>query len=272
MCATIANRRRRYQCLVEGVENDVSPPHHRVTERFLVDSGRGVEAGGVPLERAAPGLPQPIEALQRREDRFDRRQAPRNKHVATCLPGWQRGHVFVPPMHDAVLDPGGLEPRPSRLLLVGLVAIDGPLVAADQPIGNLALVDLGQTQHQAMDQPGPLVNTHMRLVVQDGATLLPRPIRTRLAWVHSGAPVLSRIGARSMTTLMADIRGKVSTYLKRTGMTDRSVFPAAVRTTDRAPCTSRDLRCWLPRFEMPRSTVRWPLECWRGTSPTQAAR
>ena len=34
MCATIANRRRRYQCLVEGVENDVSPPHHPLTERF----------------------------------------------------------------------------------------------------------------------------------------------------------------------------------------------------------------------------------------------
>ena len=34
MCGTIANRRRRYQCLAEGVENDVSPPHHRVTERF----------------------------------------------------------------------------------------------------------------------------------------------------------------------------------------------------------------------------------------------
>ena len=34
MCATIANRRRRYQCLVEGVQNDVSPLHHRVTERF----------------------------------------------------------------------------------------------------------------------------------------------------------------------------------------------------------------------------------------------
>ena len=34
MRATIANRRRRYQSLVEGVENDVSPLHHRVTERF----------------------------------------------------------------------------------------------------------------------------------------------------------------------------------------------------------------------------------------------
>ena len=40
MCGTIANRRRRYQCLAEGVENDVSPPHHRVTERFPIATSR----------------------------------------------------------------------------------------------------------------------------------------------------------------------------------------------------------------------------------------
>ena len=42
MCATIANRRRRYQCLVKGVQNDVSPLHRRVTERLHFAGKRSV--------------------------------------------------------------------------------------------------------------------------------------------------------------------------------------------------------------------------------------
>ena len=38
----------------------------------VVDGGCGVEAGGVPLEGEALGPPQPVEALQRLEDRFHR--------------------------------------------------------------------------------------------------------------------------------------------------------------------------------------------------------
>ena len=35
MCATIANRGRRYQCLVWGVQNDVSLPHHTLNEAYV---------------------------------------------------------------------------------------------------------------------------------------------------------------------------------------------------------------------------------------------
>src|SRR3954452_15474948 len=49
-------------------------------------------------------------------------------------------------------------------------------------------------------------------------------------------------------------------------------FVWAVRTTARAPCTSRLRRCWLPRFDVPIKSVRSPLENCRGTRPTQAAR
>src|SRR5438105_1866825 len=51
-----------------------------------------------------------------------------------------------------------------------------------------------------------------------------------------------------------------------------SVLRGAVRTTARAPWTSKLRRCWFPRFEMPISTLRSPLENCRGTRPTQAAR
>jgi hypothetical protein len=52
---------------------------------------------------------------------------------------------------------------------------------------------------------------------------------------------------------------------------NRSDLPAAVRTTARAPWTSRVRRCWSPRLLIPIRIVRSPLECWRGTSPSQAA-
>ena len=61
MRATIANRRRRYQSLVEGVENDVSPLHHRVTERFLSEGmsekafGHAVMEGTMTLSEGGHG-------------------------------------------------------------------------------------------------------------------------------------------------------------------------------------------------------------------------
>ena len=58
---------------------------------------RRVEAGGDPLEGEALRTPQPVEALQRREDRFGARRLA--MRFAALLPGWQRGHVLVPPVH-----------------------------------------------------------------------------------------------------------------------------------------------------------------------------
>jgi hypothetical protein len=54
--------------------------------------------------------------------------------------------------------------------------------------------------------------------------------------------------------------------------TPRVVFLTAVRTTARAPCTRSVLKCWLPRLLIPIITLRSPLEYWRGTSPSQAAK
>ena len=81
------------------------------------------------------------------------------------------------------LIPRRLEPRPSRRLLVGLVAIDRGLVAADQPVGDLALGGLGRGQHHPPDQPRPLVDAEMRLVAEEGAPLLAGPVGAGLARV-----------------------------------------------------------------------------------------
>jgi hypothetical protein len=46
-------------------------------------------------------------------------------------------------MHDAVFDAQSLEPAATLFVLVGAVGIDRLLIAQNQVVGDLALVDLG---------------------------------------------------------------------------------------------------------------------------------
>src|SRR5436190_2418472 len=106
----------------------------------VVDREDGHGARGVAEQRGVARPRQAVEALGRAEHSLHRRPPPCDQSVALLLPARQLRYVLVAAMHDAVLDARRLQPRPSLLLLVGLVGIDRRLVAADQSVSNLAVV------------------------------------------------------------------------------------------------------------------------------------
>ena len=102
--------------------------------------------------------------------------------------------MFVPAVHDAVLDAGGLQPGAAFLVLIGPVAVDRPLVAADQPVGDRALVDLGRGQHDAPDQARAPVDADMRPVNEKGVA--EEGLAVLLGPVGIGLLGMARAGAR----------------------------------------------------------------------------
>jgi hypothetical protein len=58
-------------------------------------------------------------------------------------------------VHDAVLDAARLERPPALLALVTLVGIDGGLVAQDERVRHIALVDMRWRQKKPADDPRP---------------------------------------------------------------------------------------------------------------------
>src|SRR3954452_19810925 len=111
--------------------------------------------------------PQSIAAFERREGALDADPQASDQPVADGLPIGQLPLIFVAAVLDAVLDATGLQCRPPGLLLIGLVGVDGRLIADDELIGNLALIGLGRRHHTAADQAGTKVNADMNLVTEE---------------------------------------------------------------------------------------------------------
>src|SRR3954453_16924621 len=105
----------------------------------VVDDREGDHVAGVAGKRRAAGAGEPVQALQGPEDALDGGAAAGDEGVAPRLPARQGGLVLVRAVHDAILDAARLEPG-ALLALVALVAIDGALVAADEVVGDEALV------------------------------------------------------------------------------------------------------------------------------------
>src|SRR3954468_19103601 len=106
-------------------------------------------AGPSPGMRKRGGAVGPKRA---RLDALDGGAAAGDEGVAPRLPARQGGLVLVRAVHDAILDAARLEPGAALLALVALVAIDGALVAADEVVGDEALVHSGRGQHEPADQ------------------------------------------------------------------------------------------------------------------------
>ena len=111
--------------------------------------------------------------------------------------------VLVGAIHDAILDAKALQARPPRLERIGTVAIDRALVAADQFVGDLALVDRGRGDHHAPNQARALVDPDMRLVAEHGLAAAAGPAGIRLLRMDRTAPCRHR----RRLALRADDRG-----------------------------------------------------------------
>jgi DNA modification methylase len=99
-------------------------------ERRGEAEGVGDVAGETRVARTSPTK----SALHRSEDRLARRPPLGDARVAAALPARQLLLVLVRTMADAVLDPRPSQAPPPLLVLVALVAVKSPLVAADQVI------------------------------------------------------------------------------------------------------------------------------------------
>src|SRR3954469_11523965 len=140
------------------------------------DDREGDHVAGVAGKRRAAGAGEPVQALQGPEDALDGGAAAGDEGVAPRLPARQGGLVLVRAVHDAILDAARLEPGAALLALVALVAIDGALVAADEVVGDEALVHSGRGQHEPADQARALVDAGMEAIAEMGAAVLLRPV------------------------------------------------------------------------------------------------
>src|SRR5215213_9414303 len=147
----------------------------------VVDDREGDHVAGVAGKRRAAGAGEPVQALQGPEDALDGGAAAGDEGVAPRLPARQGGLVLVRAVHDAILDAARLEPGAALLALVALVAIDGALVAADEVVGDEALVHSGRGQHEPADQARALVDAGMEAIAEMGAAVLLRPVGVGLA-------------------------------------------------------------------------------------------
>src|SRR4029453_13918324 len=151
----VADGGRGRQIVTRNATQDALLPSRAAEQRRaaqVVGGEDGERARRVAGERGIARPPQAVEPLAGAEYRLHRSPPPRDQIVAALLPMRQPGDVLVAPVHDAVLDARSLEPRPALLVFVGLVGIDRGLVAADQTVGNLAVVDLGGSELGAAQQ------------------------------------------------------------------------------------------------------------------------
>src|SRR5215467_14567173 len=146
----------------------------------VVDGGEGEDVSGVARQCCTSGAGQAVETLHGAEDGFHRRPAAGHQIVPAAPPARQLGMPLVGAPHQAVLDPQALEALMARLLRIGLVAIDGALVADDQRVGHLALIDLGRGDHNPADQTRALINPEMGFVAKQRAAVAAGPVGARL--------------------------------------------------------------------------------------------
>src|SRR3954469_9632096 len=181
----------------------------------VVDDREGDHVAEVAGKRRAAGAGEPVQALQGSEDALDGGAAWGDEGVAPRLPARQGGLVLVRAVHDAILDAARLEPGAARLALVALVAIDGALVAADEVVGDEALVHSGRGQHEPADQARALVDAGMEAIAEMGAAVLLRP-----AGVGLGRNLRPKAcGALGLAALGGDDRG----VDQRAGLEDQAL-------------------------------------------------
>src|SRR4029450_3694491 len=104
---------------------------------FHVVGGRGDEEMALVLDEAAvadTGQAKP--SLEGCEDALHLGADGRDEGIVALLPRRERRAAAPALVHDTGLDAGRLEPIGAGALGIGLVGINGLLVAADQPIGG----------------------------------------------------------------------------------------------------------------------------------------
>src|SRR5512147_440916 len=116
---------------------------------------------------AVTAFHDPEAALDGGTDRGDRLVEP-------GLPRLQR-RVAGRLVHQAVVDAGLGQSVAQALRGVGLVAVDGVLVAADQVRRRLAVVQVSGGEDRGADDLRALVNRHVRLVAEVALAVLLRP-------------------------------------------------------------------------------------------------
>src|SRR5215218_1857263 len=127
----------------------------------IVNSGEDKDVGGNIAQTWRAGARQTVQALHGTEHRFHWSSPQRDQSIPPRTPTGDFGMMFVGAVHNAILDTEPLQSFPARLQRVGTIAIDGPLIATDQFVGNLALVDARRGDHYTAQQPGALVHPDM---------------------------------------------------------------------------------------------------------------
>src|SRR5436305_12290196 len=147
-------------------EHDVYPVFGQREEAHAAQAVMLLEHGKWPLHGRAHTADQPVAAFVARG---------------------QVRMMLVGPVHQAVLDASRGETSVPGMGRVSLIAIDRPLVAADQAIGAFSVGDRGIGQFDAADDRVILIRADVYLVAKHTLVALAAPARLGVASGFDGA-------------------------------------------------------------------------------------
>src|SRR5690348_13799088 len=189
-----------------------------------------VESAGITNQASIACPCEAVHVLEQGKQRFDWGAGARDQLV----PAHDRRAGRMPtiaPARDPIADAKSLEKGTSGITVVGLVGIHDALVAADQPVGGDAVIDVGSGKLHSPHDPAALVHGNMRLVAEEVLALLLRPSRVGIERVlhqlagrpseSGGAGVVGGTGA-----LTAARTSEASISVPRLSTKpDRSIWP-----------------------------------------------
>src|SRR5207253_6060209 len=109
--------------------------------------------------------------------------------IAPLVARGQRRMMFVGPPHQSILDAGFAQPRMPGVGVIGLIAIDRGLVAADQGIAELRIRDRGIGRDDAADEGVLGIDADVDLVTECALLALAAPARVGIGRSLAGLPV-----------------------------------------------------------------------------------